>query len=80
MNERRLYHLPLSEGGLGPLREVTVGVCVNNEGASRVVASESAAVLADSLFVQSSCCLAYVYLITTPTGYAVHLAEGSVVV
>lgn len=61
MNERRFYHLPLSwgqallyDGGLGPLREVTIGVCVNNEGASRVMASESAAVLTDTLFVQSS--------------------------
>lgn len=86
MNEHRFYHLPLSwgqalfyDGGLRPLREVTVGVYVNNQGAPRVVMLEIATVLADSFVVQSSCCLTYADFITTTRGYAVHLAEGSVV-
>lgn len=83
-NERRFYH-PLS-WGLALFYEevdrweVTVGVILNNEGAPRVVTSEIPAVLADSLLVESLCCLAYVNFTTTTIGSALHRAEGSVVV
>lgn len=58
------------------LREMAVGIDVNNEGAPRVVTSEGAAELIDSLLVESSCCFACVNFITATTGYAARLAKA----
>lgn len=44
-------------------REVDVSVAVDDEGAPRVMTSESAAALVDSLFVVSSSCLTYAYVV-----------------
>ena len=79
-----LHHFSLSrckalldDGCLGPVREVSVGVDVDDKGASRVVSSECASVLTHSLFSESSSGFSYVYLVACATRYTIHLAEWS---
>lgn len=59
---------------------MTVGVEGNHEGARLATTSEGAAVLVDSLWVESSSCLACVSLVAAVERFTIHLAKSSAVI
>ena len=56
---------------------MTIGVDVYDEGAPGVVSSEGAAVLAHSLFSETTSGFSYIHLVACAARYTVHLAERS---